>query len=117
MPRIHILTGEIVNSFSGISEGSGLMVFRLASGKVLDFMHYQDCCESVAIEKIVGNPDFLVGHPLEYVDEEIGYSSGTQTTYTFKIVGSPETLKVTWLGESNGHYSEDVTVRIDYHAI
>ena len=69
-------------------------------------------CESVFIETIVGELNSLVGEKLLYVDEDISDGdqgeSSTITVYTFSTEAT--TVKVTWLGVSNGYYSESVTV-------
>lgn len=118
MSYIKILSGEVIKNFIGEKAGE-LCRVEFESGNVLELFHDQDCCECVVIEDIQGEPVQLIGKTLEYVDEEIedgnvGESS-TRTTYTFKT--SNYMLKIIWLGESNGYYSESVTVRLNYKTI
>lgn len=83
--------------------------------------HYQDCCESVSIESIVGNLEDLIGLPILAVKEEIESQdwptdltipewkdeSFTWTTFTF--VNAKGSVRVRWHGSSNGYYSESVS--------
>lgn len=82
------------------------------------FFHEQDCCESVQIVDMEGDPDDLVGHVLGIAEERTRevttpqevHESGTWTFYEF--CGSGGSLWVRWLGESNGYYSECVSWRV-----
>jgi len=89
-------------------------------GRVFMVYHRQDCCESVVIHDIKGNPRELVGATVRGVTEEAyhddpddveidpndRYESWTWTNITFHT--SKGTVIFRWLGESNGYYSESV---------
>ena len=88
------------------------IVFERSDGEVFKFHHVQDCCESVYIESVVGDLDYLMGAVIEVAEErcesgESGdYESYTYTFYAFRsIKGS---VDVRWNGHSNGYYSEAV---------
>lgn len=79
--------------------------------------HDQDCCESVLIEDINGDPADLVGKvvrlaeeslpdnpPPEYVFADDSY---TLTFYRLRVDGG-DSLDIRWFGTSNGYYSESV---------
>lgn len=96
------------------------MVFTAEDGRRFIFYHAQECCESVAIEDVVGDLSDLVGAPILVAEEvssdnpegerdEYGYR--TWTFYRFATVKG--TVTVRWLGESNGYYSESVDFRIE----
>ena len=76
--------------------------------------HFQDCCENVDIESIVGNLTDLIDTPI--VDatqttengENGSYDSYTWTFYNFRTIKGSVTIR--WNGESNGYYSESVDV-------
>jgi hypothetical protein len=93
------------------SVGSGEMRFL--------FGHYQDCCESVDINDIVGDLQDLVGEPLLIAEEVSGATEPDEEhyesyTYTFyKFATRKGYVDVRWLGESNGYYSESVDLFVE----
>ena len=97
------------------SVGDEELVFVRDDGVRFVFHHFQDCCESVQIEDIVGDLQDLVGEPL-LVAEESSNDDGPQPseysesyTWTFyKFATRKGYVDVRWLGESNGYYSESV---------
>jgi hypothetical protein len=82
------------------------------------FEHIQDCCESVYIESIVGDLADLQNEVLlgaEEVEGEIpadfdenDHESCSWTFYKFRT--RKGYVDVRWLGESNGYYSESVSL-------
>ena len=80
--------------------------------------HAQSCCESVAIEDIVGDLDDLTGSPLLEAEEVISCPdpstnpSGESATWTFYKFGTASgSVTIRWYGTSNGYYSESATFR------
>ncbi len=80
--------------------------------------HQQDCCESVYLYDICGNLDDLIGSKILKAEESTNYQekfgvnltdSFTWTFYHISVFGASVTLR--WLGESNGYYSESVTLQ------
>jgi hypothetical protein len=77
--------------------------------------HYQDCCERVYVEDIVGDLDDLVGSPLVRAEERTSDTSEDSdpdafrddaymwTFYEFATIKGSVTIR--WYGESNGYYS------------
>ena len=92
--------------------------FTLNNGQKVIMYHDQDCCESVTIEDIVGNLDDLIGSPLTMAEVEtseedysdIGADSCTWTFY--KLATNKGYVTIRWYGESNGWYSEEVTLKV-----
>lgn len=83
--------------------------------------HCQDCCESVIIERVDGDPVKLVGRKITEVGVDIKKDSGrpspnssyvpeSSTETVFRFVTDAETLVLSWFGESNGYYSEAVSI-------
>ena len=92
--------------------GDDELYFTTTDGTTYKMFHFQDCCESVYIEDIIGDLDDLVGSPLLMAEEvtEAGedeyYESSTWTFYKFATLKGYVTIR--WFGESNGYYSESV---------
>ena len=103
------------------SVGSGEMLFVTATGERFMFAHQQDCCESVDINDIVGDLQDLVGEPLLLAEQvsgetpvnfnEMDHESVTWTFYKFAT--RKGYVDVRWLGESNGYYSESVSLFVE----
>jgi len=109
------------------------IIFYLSNGEKYKMYHEQDCCESVTIEDIVGDINDLIGNTLlvaevvtsnDYFDtlqphektwEYLkGYkpTTGESETWTFyKFATIKGSVSIRWYGESNGYYSEEVTIR------
>ena len=98
------------------SVGAGDMLFVDQNGERFVFSHYQDCCESVTINDIVGDLGDLVGEPLLLAEQVEGtipadFDDEYMDSYTFtfyKFATRKGYVDVRWLGESNGYYSERV---------
>jgi hypothetical protein len=79
--------------------------------------HEQDCCELVVVEDIIGDLEDLENLPLLIAREDTNAEgeelpnsdSYTWTFYNFATFKGYVTIR--FLGESNGYYSEDVSVR------
>jgi len=113
--------GRTVRAVEGMHRGSEETRVYFEDGSRLTLWHKQDCCESVKIEDVCGEPDILVGHVLslcEAVSSE-GEPAPNRDwldsyTWTFyKLAGPGGSVTLRWLGESNGYYSESVAVRLD----
>lgn len=89
------------------------LLFESTCGRSFRMSHYQSCCESVDIEDICGDLDWLVGSPITQAEETSRDGSGEEdresATWTFYRIGTAKGLVVIrWLGTSNGYYSESV---------
>lgn len=113
MKEFEELKGKIIKRID-INEEKTEMKITLSDGSLYKFYHYQDCCENVYIEDVIGNLDDLLDteiimaesvsnneNPLPGSDE-----SHTWTFYKFGTIKGYVTIR--WYGESNGYYSEDV---------
>lgn len=102
-------------------------IIQLESGLIIKIFHEQDCCEHVRIVDIDGDPDDLIGATLYEVSErtsteinvfdELAMSSSEiqpsddSCTWTFYHINTTKGgLVLRWLGESNGYYSESVSM-------
>ena len=109
------MVGKVFTSIRGGIDGDEL-VFENDT-ELFEFFHYQDCCEHVRIVDIVGDLEDLVGEPLLMAEEvssdmpvqdKDDYESQTWTFYKFAT--RKGYVDVRWLGESNGYYSESVSL-------
>ena len=110
--NIENMVGKV---FTSVTQDGGEMVFSNETER-FRFFHYQDCCESVNIDDIVGDLSDLVGTPILMAEEVSGYVGpepeyADSYTYTFyKFATRRGYVDVRWLGESNGYYSESVSL-------
>ena len=92
------------------------IIFNCESGNVFLMHHIQDCCESVYIEDICGDPKDLIGSIVLNAEEVSNYEppkgieDGAESfTWTFyKLDTTKGSITIRWYGESNGYYSESV---------
>lgn len=116
MIKLQDMLGKTMDSVEVQNEA---LIFTASDGKRYGLHHEQDCCETVAIESIVGDLTDLIGAPLLLAEESTsnthpkGYVAGRYEesfTWTFyKFATHKGYVDVRWLGESNGYYSESVT--------
>jgi hypothetical protein len=112
--KIEDMRGRVFTRVTG-SVGSGEMVFENDTERFV-FFHHQGCCESVDINDITGDLEDLVGEPLLIAEEVSGATEPDEEhyesyTYTFyKFATRKGYVDVRWLGESNGYYSESVSL-------
>jgi hypothetical protein len=103
--------------FTSVTQDGSEMVFENATERFV-FFHSQDCCESVSIEDICGDLQDLVGEPLLIAEEVSGETpvdfneeEHDSVTWTFyKFATRRGYVDVRWFGESNGYYSEGVSL-------
>jgi len=79
------------------------------------FYHQQDCCESVVLEDTGGDIDEFRGRiNRAEVSTNSGNSAHGHETWTFYRMDSKYGfLCLRWRGESNGYYSEEITVELE----
>jgi hypothetical protein len=110
------LKDKIITEINGLETGSDVVTIHTNDGTYTLF-HRQDCCESVSVNRIDGNSDGVLNSVVVLAEEDntsnpdwTGYSE-SYTWTTFHIVtANGNSLKIYWLGESNGWYSESVSV-------
>ena len=88
------------------------ITFTTTEGTYVQY-HEQDCCEKVWFECHDGDIADLINSPINMADEvtESKYEDGESTTWSFyKLATSKGSCTFTWRGESNGYYSETVSL-------
>lgn len=112
------LVGKIIFSTEGKKQDESFTI-KTECGMVFDFYHEQDCCEEVYLEEIIGDLDDLIGFQVVMAEEVSNADEPVDTkaehydsyTWTFYRIATEHGLVVLrFLGESNGYYSEGVTV-------
>lgn len=91
--------------------GDDELHFELENGDHYHFYHEQDCCESVYIEDICGELEYLQGETINIAEETSDTDStdwGTITFTFYKFATPKGYVTIRWCGESNGYYSESV---------
>lgn len=114
----HNMIGRVMTEAQGVESGSDFMTLVCEDGSKFEFYHEQDCCESVSIYDVIGDPLDLVGSPIVMAeaisseDPPTDYMPSDSYTWTFyKFATAKGFVTVRWLGESNGYYSEGVSYR------
>lgn len=112
------LLGKTLSEVSGMEKGSDNIVFVTTAGERFRMFHSQDCCESVSVEDVVGDPADLIGLPLTLAEESSNdqvppgyvheYEPESCTWTFYRIATAKGHVDLRWLGESNGYYSESV---------
>lgn len=111
--RIEDLAGHTLIAVD-IEQGGGddKIIFTMPDGTQYALIHDQECCEGVWIEDVNGDPNDLVGAPLQLVEASTNEPSTGDFEYqkwTFYRFGTWKGyVDVRWCGESNGYYSVDV---------
>lgn len=123
------LIGLTITEVHGLEKQSEQVILS-AGDKHFEFYHEQDCCESVDLEDFEGDAEDLVGGLVIRAEEydsdsdyiktrnlilnnpvlEPEYGSATYTFY--RISTTKGDLWMRWMGESNGYYSEEITVAL-----
>jgi hypothetical protein len=119
--QIKQLIGETLTAIEGKRNDVDLTL-HTASGKIFRFFHEQDCCESVWIEDICGEMPDLLGAPIINADVEtsgddppgtaIKHSDDSFTWTFYRFTTAKGQVVVRWCGESNGYYSESVSITV-----
>lgn len=110
---ISVLLGLTLTAVNGLTPDSDEVTFVTSTGQRFGMHHEQDCCETVYILDVEGDPQNLVGSPIivaeeaTYHDPDNGDDSNTYTFY--RLATAKGWVTVRWYGSSNGYYSERVT--------
>lgn len=120
MSNFSDLAGKTIIAIDGATKGSECIVITCADLSRFVLRHSQDCCESVQVEDVAGEPSDLVGHVVSLAEEASNSDnppphtdSWTWTFYRLRTHGGDLTIR--WLGESNGYYGE--TAQLDVMAV
>lgn len=112
------LIGKTFVSIEGASEGSDAITLTADDGKQYRFYHEQDCCESVRVADVAGDPGDLLRSPIVMAeavsspegDPRPGENAESWTWTFYKLATVKGYVTIRWLGESNGYYGEEVSL-------
>ena len=117
MSGFEILKGKTIQSITGAKAGSEEILIETSDGRDYKMYHYQDCCESVSVEDIVGDIKDIIGSEILLAEEVTsnqnpdGVKKEYQDSFTwtfYKLSTIKGSVTIRWYGESNGFYSESV---------
>ena len=114
--NINDMVGKV---FTSVTQDGYEMVFK-NENETFKFYHYQNCCESVTIDDIVGDLSDLEDAPLLIAEEVSGeapvlddeYHECVEWTF-YKFATRKGYVDVRWFGESNGYYSTSVDLEYE----
>lgn len=112
------LVGKTIARIEGMKKNSERIVIDTADGDHYVMYHVQDCCESVSVDDVIGDPADLIGSPILMADEAVNppaatcppaNSSDESHTWTFyRLATVRGYVTIRWYGGSNGYHSERV---------
>lgn len=115
---IDALLGKTIVTINGGEKDYEWAHFVCSDGTEYLMFHEQDCCESVTIEDVCGDPKLLLNSPIALAEDisnemdhgEKGLSEWDYSwTWTwYKLATVNEYVTIRWYGTSNGYYSESV---------
>ena len=113
------LKGKTITSIQGSNSDDSDTIITTSDGSSYTLTHIQDCCEHVRVYGTVGNIDDVLNaeviaaedtNPMDNPNAPDYKYYESATWSQFRIVTNKGTFEIWWLGESNGYYSETVSV-------
>jgi len=107
-------------NYANFFELKGKTITSIDGIKTDDTLTTQDCCEDVRVYGTVGNIDDILNAEVTVAEDTTtmdnpnapDYKAYESATWSqFRIGTDKGTFEIWWLGESNGYYSESVSVR------
>ena len=113
------LKGKTITSIQGSNSDDSDTIITTSDGSIYTLTHIQDCCEHVRVYGSVGNIDDVLNVEVIAAEDTNPMDNPNATDYKaydsatwsqFRIVTNKGAFEIWWLGESNGYYSETVSV-------
>jgi len=114
------LKGQIVRKIQALN-GDSLSI--LTDKYEYNLYHAQDCCEYVRLVKVIGDIDNILNEEIIFAEEDGGakdpdwatdYNYDDSHTWTkFVLATKNANVEFWFLGESNGYYSESISIKIE----
>ncbi len=115
MVKFQDLKGKIITKID-VSEDE---ILFYTENEIYKLYHTQDCCESVYIEDICGDINWLIGSPVllseeRLCEEDKKHEYDDCFLWTFYEISTQQgAVTIRWYGTSNGYYS----VSVDFELI
>lgn len=109
------MVGKVIKSIEGLEKYSEEVYVYTVCGLRYRFFHPQDCCELVNLEDFEADSENLTGALIVSAEESSNQSDtswGSETWTFYKIETNRGGIWMRWHGESNGYYSEDVSLSV-----
>ena len=113
------LKGKTITSIQGSNSDDSDTIITTSDGSIYTLTHIQDCCEHVRVYGSVGNIDDVLNEEVIAAEDTNPMDNPNAPDYKvydsatwsqFRIGTNKGTFEIWWLGESNGYYSETVSV-------
>jgi hypothetical protein len=113
------LKGKTITSIDGSNSDDSDTIITTSDGSIYTLTHIQDCCEHVRVYGTVGNIDDVLNEEVIAAEDTNPMDNPNAPDYKyyesatwsqFRIVTNKGSFEIWWLGESNGYYSETVSV-------
>ena len=105
---INKIIGKTIVEIKGEDE----IIFSCSDATKFRMYHFQDCCENVSVDCILGDVNNLLNSPVNHAEETHpdipceNLSSESFTWTDFRIITEKGEVIYRWLGVSNGYYGE-----------
>lgn len=122
------MVGKVIIKASAAVKGAEELAFQMSDGTTYVFHNDQGYREPVVIEDVCGDISDLIGSPIIQAEEisstdecpvdpftgaQCEFDSDNFHTWTFyKFATIKGSVTFRWLGQSNGHYSESVDLKV-----
>ena len=114
------LKGQTIRKIQALNEYS---LCILTDKYRYDLYHEQDCCEFVRLAKIIGDIDNILNEEIIFAEEDGGanepdwygnnYNDSSHTWTKFVLGTKNANVEFWFLGESNGYYSESISINVE----
>jgi hypothetical protein len=117
-----IMAGMVGVTFTEVTGAVGderIRFLDIPNARGVTFYYEHDCCAHCSVADICGDLSDLVGSPIVVAEEvsnqaePAGFEPSNHDSYTwtfYRFATVKGTVTIRWFGESNGYYSEFVSV-------
>lgn len=106
-------------TLTSIVEDGDTVTFTCDDGTRYQMLHYQDCCESVSVEEVIGDLNDLIGSPILIAEERSDdtppndnnserYADECELWTFYELATFKGSVTIRWYGTSNGYYGVSV---------